>query len=228
MSSIPQVVRDQANMGTLQERRRRAKPLNPYYDAKYDYYDETQVRMTALLAYNLAIVDTVINCSLTLVGWFIAWQDRVVQKDTSFSPPRKFLNATNLPKNSWKSGNENEAELIEEECQRKRNIDEGLVVLSKPEPWQVALKEGQMRPKEEWVGSGQPELFESKSDGSLARGRQSVRLCAKSRRGTASAMPHSVMGGGVGLRHWGKGSMCMLVTKDARPPPGVRPRRRNG
>ena len=57
MSSIPQVVRDQANMGTLQERRRRAKPLNPYYDAKYDYYDETQVRMTALLAYNLAIVD---------------------------------------------------------------------------------------------------------------------------------------------------------------------------
>eukprot|EP01048_Picozoa_sp_COSAG05_P027783 COSAG05_NODE_8281_length_718_cov_1.500808_1_plen_100_part_00 len=58
MSSIPQVVRDQANMGTLQERRRRAKPFNPYYDAKYDYYDETQVRMTALLAYNLAIVDT--------------------------------------------------------------------------------------------------------------------------------------------------------------------------
>lgn len=118
-TSVPRATRDLANLGTLAERRRRPRPLNPYYDSKYDP----------------------------------------------------------APKNKH------------------------------------------------WGGSEQPEVFHQRSDGALQRGRPSVRLCARKRRGTPTALPHSLMAGGQGLRQWGKGSMCMAVTRDNRPKQGqARPR----
>jgi Ca2+-binding EF-hand superfamily protein len=115
-TSVPQATRDLANKGTLAERRRRPRPLNPYYDSKYDP----------------------------------------------------------APKN------------------------------------------------EHWDGSEQPEVFHQRPDGALRRGRPSVRLCARKRRGTPTALPHSLMAGGKGLRQWSKGSMCMSVTRDNRPKAGER------
>lgn len=115
-TSVPQATRDLANKGTLRERRRRPRPVNPYYDSKYDP----------------------------------------------------------APKN------------------------------------------------EHWGGSEQPEIFHSRPDGALRRGRPSVRLCARKRRGTPTALPHSLMAGGKGLRQWSKGSMCMTMTRDNRPKPGQR------
>ena len=113
-TSIPQATRDLANKGTLQERRRRPRPMNPYYDGKTDP----------------------------------------------------------SPKN------------------------------------------------EHWDGSEQPDIHNTRPDGALSRGRPSVRLCARKRRGTPTALPHSLMAGGTGLRHWGSGSMCMSVTRDNRPKQG--------
>ena len=115
-TSVPQATRDLANKGTLRERRRRPRPLNPYYDSKYDP----------------------------------------------------------APKN------------------------------------------------QHWDGSEQPEIYHERPDGALRRGRPSVRLCARKRRGTPTALPHSLMAGGKGLRQWSKGSMCMTVTRDARPKQGER------
>jgi hypothetical protein len=115
-TSIPQATRDLANKGTLQERRRRPRPMNPYYDSKHDPAPKT----------------------------------------------------------------------------------------------------------EHWDGSEQPEIYNLRPDGALSRGRPSVRLCARKRRGTPTALPHSLMAGGTGLRHWGKGSMCMSVTRDDRPKQGER------
>ena len=115
-TSVPQATRDLANKGTLRERRRRPRPVNPYYDSKYNP----------------------------------------------------------APKN------------------------------------------------EHWDGSEQPEIFHQRPDGALRRGRPSVRLCARKRRGTPTALPHSLMAGGQGLRQWSKGSMCMTVTRDNRPKQGER------
>lgn len=116
-TSIPQATRDLANKGTLRDRRRRPRPVNPYYDSKHN-----------------------------------------------------------------------------------------------PAPM-----------KEEWRGSEQPEIFRERSDGALTRGRPAVRLCARKRRGTPTALPHSLMGhDDRPLRHWGKGSMCMMQSRDTRPKKGER------